>query len=109
MTDMTVSKTILQQLGGNRFVAMTGARNLTGHKNALSFRIPGNMTKKGINWVKITLNPMDTYDLEFGRIRGMRYHCVDRIDGIYDDMLPDSFRRVTGLETRMPRVIGRGA
>jgi hypothetical protein len=29
MTDMKVSQTILSQLGGNRFIAMTGSKNLT--------------------------------------------------------------------------------
>jgi hypothetical protein len=30
MTDMTVARTILDQLGGARFVAMTGAREFVG-------------------------------------------------------------------------------
>jgi hypothetical protein len=30
MTDMTVSQTILSQLGGKRFIAMTGSKNFVG-------------------------------------------------------------------------------
>ena len=64
MTDMTIAKTILQQLGGNKFVVMTGAKSLCGGENYLSFRIPGTMTRDRINYVKITLNSMDLYDVE---------------------------------------------
>ena len=45
---------ILQQLGGNRFVAMTGAKNLgTSNKKDLSFSIGRNaksVTHVHINW-----------------------------------------------------------
>ena len=40
MTDMTVAKTILAQLGGSRFVAMTGARHMAGDATSLSFGLP---------------------------------------------------------------------
>ena len=68
----SVAKIILQQLGGNKFVAMTGARNLLNVGNGLSFKIPGSggFAKNGINYIKVTLNGLDTYDMEFGRIRG---------------------------------------
>ena len=34
-----VAKTILQQLGGNKFIAMTGAKNFGSSKNSLQFKI----------------------------------------------------------------------
>ena len=38
----TIATTILQQLGGSRFIAMTGAKNLVAEENALIFRLPEN-------------------------------------------------------------------
>ena len=39
---MRVAKTILEQLGGNHFRMMTGAKNLAGDENSLSMRIGRN-------------------------------------------------------------------
>lgn len=64
MNDITVSKTILEQLGGRRFIAMTGARDLIGGTNYLMFRLPRGLAKNGINKVKITLDWTDTYVVE---------------------------------------------
>jgi hypothetical protein len=106
MTDLTVAKTILAQLGGGRFVAMTGAKNLAGDSNGLSFRLPGagGFCKNGINAVRITLTPSDLYDVEYMRIRGTKVTVVERVEGIYFDSLTDSFERVTGLATSLGRV-----
>lgn len=100
---MTVADTILQQLGGRRFILMTGAKNLLNHskENALSFRIPGTMTHHKINYVKITLTPSDTYTMEFGRIYGTRYTVIEIVEGVYCDMLTDIFTSKTGLETSL--------
>ena len=35
MSNMTVAKTILEQLGGNKFRMMTGAKNFMGFSNGL--------------------------------------------------------------------------
>ena len=42
---MTVANTILNQLGGNQFLAMTGCKNLLGFENGLQMRIPKNGSK----------------------------------------------------------------
>lgn len=103
MTNLNVAQTILQQLGGNRFAAMTGAKNFMGDANALSFRLPGSggFVKKGINSVKITLNAGDTYDLEFARIRGRKITTVATETNIYADSLREVFRLHTGLDTSL--------
>ena len=41
MRPMEVANTILEQLGGRQFQAMTGASQFVGSKNSLSFRLPG--------------------------------------------------------------------
>ena len=93
------AETILKQLGGNQFIAMTGARNFMKdtQNNSLSFKIP--KAKEGINYVKITLTPMDTYDMEFGTIRGIDYSIKQEVDMVYADRLQDIFTMKTGLYT----------
>ena len=65
-------KQTLQQLGGNRFIAMTGAKNLAidKSKNELHMKIMRNA--KGISHVRIRLTSMDLYDMEFLQVRAGR-------------------------------------
>ena len=91
---------ILQQLGGNRFVAMTGAKNLgTSNKKDLSFSIGRN--SKGATHVKITLTSMDLYDMEFFNARGAKIKVVKKVKGVYADMLQKMFTKYTGMNTRL--------
>lgn len=92
---MEVANTILAQLGGRVFTMVTGAKNLVGGEDFLSFRIPASKDK--INYVKVTLNSMDTYDVEFGRVWGTNYSVIATADGIYNDMLVSTFEQTTGL------------
>jgi hypothetical protein len=99
---LQIAKTILQQLGGNKFVVMTGAKNLTSIGNGLSFRLPGHgFTKNGINYVKIILAPSDTYNIELGKIRGTTYKIINTINDVYFDQLQEIFTRETGLNTHL--------
>ena len=97
-----VAETILQQLGGRRFVAMTGARQFLGGKNSLSFKLPGkNFCKGDINYVRIELTPMDVYDMVFCRIRGTNVTEIAKHEGIYNDQLRGIFTQETGLRTSL--------
>lgn len=98
---MKTAQTILDQLGGNRFIVMTGAKQLVDHGNALSFRLKSNFAKNGINSVKITLTPADLYDVEFGKIARDKYKEVATVDGIYWDQLAEVFEAETGLYTSL--------
>ena len=69
MSDMTVAKTILEQLGGNKFRVMTGAKNFMGFTDGLVMKIGRNSSNS--NYLKITLNSMDTYDMEFAKVTRM--------------------------------------
>ena len=100
---MTVAEIILAQLGGNTFLAMTGAKHLTQLEDSLMFRLPTLFSKDGINHVIIRLDPSDTYSLTFGRIRNFEYTAVSKVEGIYEDVLRDVFTRHTGLETSLGR------
>jgi hypothetical protein len=58
-----IANTILAQLGGTRFVVMTGANRLMfTETGALEFFIP---RARGISLVRIRLNASDLYDLSF--------------------------------------------
>ena len=102
--NMQIAKTILEQLGGRKFTFMCGVKHAAAIERGLSFRIPGTMTRNRINYVKITLEPSDTYKVDFGVIRGHTYKIVSTHDDIYCDDLAELFRSETGLETRMPAV-----
>lgn len=104
-TDMTVAKTILAQLGGRGFELMTGARNFTGSDNALTFHLPANFAKNKARGVRITLEPSDTYTVEFLYWRGIQPpKTISRHEDIYNDMLRELFERETGLCLTVPRV-----
>lgn len=86
----------LRQLGGRRFIAMTGANGFVKGKDNISFKVPKAMN--GIKYVRISLNGMDTYDVEF-LSRSLK--LVKRVDGVYNDQLQDVFTENTGLYTRL--------
>ena len=93
-------ETILQQLGGNKFIAMTGAKNLgTSTKKDLSFSIGRN--SKGVTHVIIKLTSMDLYDMEFINMRGPKRKVIKKVKGVYADMLQKIFTKYTGLRTRL--------
>ena len=104
---MIVATTILEQLGGNKFIAMTGAKDLVGQADSLMFKLPKKpgFVKQGINFVKIILMPDDTYKIEFSKISLKRYvkmHWeIKRIDDVYCDQLQELFTEVTGLDTHL--------
>lgn len=102
MSDMTIAKTIMAQMGGGKFTAMTGAKNFIGSENGLSFRFPN---RRGPNACRIVLTSMDLYDVEFIRIRkkgGIPEHkTVSKHDGVYADQLQSIFTGATGLNTHL--------
>ena len=99
--EMQVAKTILEQLGGSRFLAMTGAKNLLGSADALTFQLPANFARDRINVVRITLTAADLYDVEFIRRRGLAVAWVAKDCGLYADQLRASFEAATGLRVSL--------
>jgi hypothetical protein len=91
---MTKAQTILNQLGGNKFVAMTGATNLISSENGVSFKIGRNASK--ITHVRITHTAMDDYMVEFLKIRGASIHPVAYAE-VQADNLANTFSRKTGM------------
>jgi hypothetical protein len=99
-TDKTIAIEILKQLGGNRFIAMTGAKNFTCDNNSMGFQI-SNRNKLKARFVKISLNVMDTYDIQFKTIKKNEVITLDKISGIYNDQLQEIFTDRTGLQTHL--------
>ena len=100
-----VASTILQQLGGaNRLHAMTGAYNFMNLGNGLSFKIKNQRA----NYIKITLNSMDLYDVEVGRIRGFTYKVVAEGQGLYSDQLKPFIEKATGMYLTFGRGFANG-
>lgn len=100
-----VATEILNQLGGNRFIAMTGAKNFAYFDEdgecGLSFRLPSKFAMNGINLVKIKLTFSDTYQVTFARVRGAMVKEVSTFDNVYCDQLECLFNEQTGLATRL--------
>ena len=94
-----IAKTILQQLGGGRFIAMTGAKNFGSSRNSLQFKIGRN--SKSISHVIITLKSSDLYDVEFIRMRGTSRKVVKKLKGVYADQLGKIFTKYTGMNVRL--------
>ncbi len=105
-TDLTVAKTILEQLGGRRFIVMTGAKELIGDTNSLTFRINGRYQDRRVNKIRITLDPSDDYTVEVFWQAGVSCKSVAKLDGIYCDMLQECFTSLTGLYTSLGTMTG---
>lgn len=101
MSNVEVATTILQQLGGNKFKTMTGAKNIFANGNGLSFQLPSRSAAKGINNVHIILDPSNTYTVVFSKIVKYAVKEVARYPDIYCDMLQELFTRETGLDTHL--------
>ena len=103
MADMTVANTILQQLGGNQFRAMTGARDLTGTDNSLTVKL-GKMSGVKTSHIRVTLDPSDTYTVEFLAVRGTSIKTLSTHSDVYAENLRGLFERETGLRTSLTNV-----
>lgn len=94
--------TILRQLGGNRFMAMTGAKNLAYDKASQSLSMKfGKVGRGKPNFVKITLTPADLYDMEFGSIRGYNFKLKKSLSGVQAAGLQRAIKAHTGLDTHL--------
>lgn len=108
---MRVADIILQQLGGGRFIAMTGSKNFVSDGNTLRMSLAKNSSKANRLW--ITLDGDDTYTMRFFKYAAPRFNTktctfteekvteIKKISGVYCDMLQDIFTNTTGLYTRI--------
>ncbi len=90
-----IAHTIAQQLGGNRFLAMTGALLIAG-ENALTI-------KAARRTIVITLTPADTYLVEALKVNRRTFEVTRNViaEDAYAEDLQGIFTEATGLATRL--------
>ena len=111
-SDTEVGNTIYRQLGGNRFRMMAGAKDMVwdGDNKSLQMKIGRNSL--GANYLIITLNANDLYDMRFESRRWNRktYDLNIKVkgeyNGLYAEQLQSVFTEATGLYTRMAESFG---
>jgi hypothetical protein len=98
---MTTANQILSQLGGNKFLAMTGAHTLINTGEGLTMKLRTNKSKA--NYFKITLNVMDTYTVEFQKVNYSKLTVTEvaTFENVYCDQLQNIFTQITGMYTRL--------
>lgn len=108
----TIATTILQQLGGNKFLAMTGAKNLLADKNTLTMTLPINTSKSNRLSIKLD-EALDLYEMSFsnftpGRVNMKTFEwkseknvSIYGIDQVYCDQLQNIFTSITGMRTSL--------
>jgi hypothetical protein len=96
-----IADTILAQLGGGRFTAMTGAKNYSYGNRYLQFQLP--RLCNGVNYVKVALEINDTYTVTFGKYsaRTLEFKIIDSREMVYADNLRAIFTERTGLATSL--------
>ncbi len=95
---MSIATEIRNQIG-NKALCMIGAKSLMAGDNYLNLRIGRN--NKKVNNIKITLNGLDLYDIEYGWIHGTKYTIKSTENNLYYDMLNKSIERNTGMHTSL--------
>ena len=98
---MNIAENILDQLGGRRFIAMTGASCFADYGDAISFKLPSRFALQGINFVKVRLTARDLYDIQFGQVRGKTFQVVEEREDLGWEELQPTFTAVTGLDTHL--------
>lgn len=97
-----VATTILNQLGGQRFVAMVGAKDMGYSSNSLSMKIMRNAKK--VTHVTITYDHgKDLYKMTFSawNARKFEFKVLEEVDGVFFDQMKEIFESNTGLYTSL--------
>ena len=93
----TISRIILNQIGHGALF-MLGAKDHILEDNGTSFRVRGS---KIANHVKVTLQPNDTYTVEFRKIHGYKCTLIKSFSDIYCDQITAIIGRTLGLATSL--------
>lgn len=106
---MNVATTILDQLGGNKFIVMTGSKNFIAdsENDSLTMKLARNEGKA--THLRITLTPMDVYKMEWLKVSNPTKRngytggvaTIEETDGVYCDDLARLFTEFTGLYTQL--------
>ena len=96
---MAIAEEIVSQLGGRRFILMTGAYDFLSLDSGVRFKLPGdeNFAKQGIDRVEVILTWADTYRVLFKKGETI----ISEHEGVYNDQLQELFTSETGLDTHL--------
>jgi hypothetical protein len=102
--DTTVAQTILQQLGGAKFLLMTGSA--VAEMKSFHVNLDLQKNKSKANKLKISyVVSKDSYCVQFISIKAkgnkIEVELVERFEDVYFDQLQDIFEDVTGLFTTL--------
>ncbi len=102
---MQVQKEIISQLGGNQFIAMTGANCFADGDNTLVVKFKG---CKIANIMYITLNSLDLYDMRIAKFTTAKYKTtvtdVASFNSVCCEDLRPIFERTTKLRTSLTNI-----
>ena len=90
---------ILNQLGGRRFIVMTGTKQFIDMGDGLKMKLTRN--KLGAQFLYIQLLADDTYLMTFAKIVKFDWVVIEQIPGVYFDQLQTIFTEKTGLYTHL--------
>lgn len=95
-----IADTILKQLGGGRFIAMTGAKNLAFSSSPPGLRMSiGRGAKDAIKYLRVDYDRgSDTYTMIFANKSG---GTVKSVSHVYADSLQRVFTSTTGFDTHL--------
>lgn len=99
-----IANEILNQLGGNRFIIMTGSKNFIAIERGLTFKIgfAAHQKKNRATHCEIKLEWNDTYTVKFFYVRGFEPKKeISKHEEIYCNMLQTLFTEQTGLYTHL--------
>lgn len=100
-TNLEIANTILNQLGGRKFITMTGSHSFTAGANFLTMKLRRNLLNA--QYLKIELTSMDDYTMKFVSFNSKTGDMVEKavVEGVYCDMLQSIFTEKTGLYTSL--------
>jgi hypothetical protein len=95
---MNTAETILNQIGGKKFIAMTGSKDFMNTGNGLQMKLARN--NSGAGYLEIQHTESDLYNMVFYSVRGIELKVKKEITNVYADMLLNMFESTTGLIVR---------
>jgi len=98
MSNLGIANAILQQLGGHKFITMTGANGFLGGNDYLLFMLPKGC-KNGVNKVKIRQDHPDTYSIDFMLVTTKQNRTVSSHANVCNSKLQELFTQETGMYT----------
>lgn len=95
-----IANTIFENLGGNKFLAMTGTKNLSYSQKDGCVNLTMHLKKNKISakYLIINLEKTDTYTMVF---LNKNFEQVEKSENVYADQLQSMFQKITDLKTHL--------